>query len=103
MSQADLMVPKTHHSQADTAPTLRRLEKLHIPRRHPRASHQPRHAGTLAALVGTKVPADQAQDSLNLLPLLTGKGTFTQRPWMIQQAGSKKNESPKCASITSRT
>lgn len=45
---------------------------------------------TLAALVGTKVPEDQAQDSLNLLPLLTGKGEFKQRPWMIQQAGAKK-------------
>lgn len=45
---------------------------------------------TFAALVGTEVPANQAQDSLNLLPLLTGEGTFTQRPWMVQQAGSKK-------------
>ena len=45
---------------------------------------------TLAALVGTKVPADQAKDSLNLLPLLTGKGDFKKRPWMVQQAGSKK-------------
>ncbi|MGC6425686.1 MAG: sulfatase family protein [Akkermansiaceae bacterium] len=45
---------------------------------------------TLATLVGTKVPADQARDSLNLLPLLTGKGEFKQRPWIVQQAGSRK-------------
>ncbi|MEJ6562041.1 MAG: sulfatase-like hydrolase/transferase [Akkermansiaceae bacterium] len=45
---------------------------------------------TFAALLGIEIPADQAQDSLNLLPLLTGEGTFKQRPWMVQQAGSKK-------------
>ncbi|MGJ8697524.1 MAG: sulfatase family protein [Verrucomicrobiaceae bacterium] len=45
---------------------------------------------TFAALLGTKIPADQAQDSLNLLPLLTGKGHFKQRPWIVQQAGAKK-------------
>lgn len=60
----------------------------------PGVTHQPAinqdMLATLAALVGTKVPADQAQDSLNLLPLLTGKGEFKQRPWMVQQAGSKK-------------
>ena len=45
---------------------------------------------TLAALVGTKVPNDQAQDSNNLLPLLTGEGTFRQRDYLVQQAGAKK-------------
>jgi len=45
---------------------------------------------TLAALVGTEYPADQAQDSNNLLPLLLGKEGFRQREFMMQQAGSKK-------------
>ena len=45
---------------------------------------------TFAALVGTKIPVDQAQDSNNLLPLLTGEGTFKQRDFLVLQAGSKK-------------
>ncbi|MEM0925253.1 MAG: sulfatase/phosphatase domain-containing protein [Planctomycetota bacterium] len=44
---------------------------------------------TLASLVGTKVPAGQAMDSNNLLPLLTGNGTFRRRRAFIQQAGSR--------------
>ncbi len=45
---------------------------------------------TFAALVGTQIPEDQAQDSNNLLPLLTGKGEFRQRNFIVQQAGSRK-------------
>ncbi|MEQ8211357.1 MAG: arylsulfatase [Lacipirellulaceae bacterium] len=45
---------------------------------------------TFAALVGTHIPEGQAMDSNNLLPLLTGEGTFRQRDYFIQQAGSKK-------------
>lgn len=44
---------------------------------------------TLAALVGTEIPEGQALDSHNLLPLLTGTGTFRQREFFINQAGSK--------------
>ena len=44
---------------------------------------------TLAALVGTKIPEGQAMDSNNLLPLMTGEGTFRQREVFVQQAGSK--------------
>jgi arylsulfatase A-like enzyme len=43
---------------------------------------------TFAALVGTHVPEDQALDSNNLLPLLTGKGEFKQRKYLVQQAGA---------------
>ncbi len=43
---------------------------------------------TLAALVGTEIPDGQAMDSLNLLPLLTGQGTFVQRDYIMQQSGS---------------
>ncbi len=43
---------------------------------------------TFAALVGTKIPAGQAQDSNNLLPLLTGQGTFNPRSYWLHQAGS---------------
>lgn len=45
---------------------------------------------TFAALVGSHVPRGQTQDSNNLLPLLTGEGTFKQRDYIVQQAGSKK-------------
>jgi len=45
---------------------------------------------TLASLVGTSYPDDEAQDSNNLLPLLTGRGTFKQREYLMQQAGSQK-------------
>ncbi|MEM9235616.1 MAG: sulfatase-like hydrolase/transferase, partial [Verrucomicrobiota bacterium] len=45
---------------------------------------------TLAALVGTEIPEGQAQDSNNLLPLLTGEGEFHQRGTWINQAGSKQ-------------
>ncbi len=44
---------------------------------------------TLAALVGTSVPDDQAMDSLNLMPLLTGKGSFQKRDYMMLQGGSR--------------
>jgi arylsulfatase A-like enzyme len=44
---------------------------------------------TFAALVGTPIPEGQALDSNNLLPLLTGKGTFRQRDFFVQQAGSR--------------
>lgn len=43
---------------------------------------------TFAALVGTDIPEGQAMDSNNLLPLLTGKGEFKQRDYIILQAGS---------------
>lgn len=43
---------------------------------------------TFAALVGTKIPAGQAQDSNNLLPLLTGKGKFLARDYFLNQAGA---------------
>ncbi|TWU55591.1 sulfatase family protein [Rubripirellula reticaptiva] len=44
---------------------------------------------TMASLLDVKVPADQAKDSLNLLPLLTGNGEFKQREYIMMQAGSK--------------
>ncbi len=44
---------------------------------------------TFAALVGTKIPAGQAQDSNNLLPLLNGEGTFLPREYFANQAGSQ--------------
>lgn len=44
---------------------------------------------TFAALVGTPVPENQAKDSNNLLPLLTGKGPFKQRDFLVLQAGSQ--------------
>ncbi|QEG24252.1 sulfatase family protein [Mariniblastus fucicola] len=44
---------------------------------------------TFAALVGTEIPEGQAQDSNNLLPLLTGDGKFRPRSSWINQAGSK--------------
>ncbi|VGO19798.1 sulfatase family protein [Pontiella sulfatireligans] len=44
---------------------------------------------TFAALVGTQVPKDQAQDSNNLLPLLLGKNGFKQRNFIVMQAGSQ--------------
>ncbi len=45
---------------------------------------------TLAALVGTVIPEDQARDSNNLLPLLTGEGEFKSREMLVHQAGAKK-------------
>ena len=45
---------------------------------------------TFAALVGTTIPAGQAKDSLNLLPLLTGEGSFQPREYFVNQAGSKQ-------------
>ncbi|MDO7714498.1 MAG: sulfatase-like hydrolase/transferase, partial [Pirellulales bacterium] len=44
---------------------------------------------TLAALVGTHIPDNQAMDSNNLLPLFTGDGTFQKRDVFLQQAGSQ--------------
>lgn len=43
---------------------------------------------TFAALVGTELPAGQAQDSLNLLPLLIGEGQFQPREYFANQAGA---------------
>lgn len=43
---------------------------------------------TLAALTGISVPADQAMDSNNLLPLLTGEPGYRPRRRMLLQAGS---------------
>ena len=43
---------------------------------------------TFAALVGTEIPKGQAQDSNNILPLLTGQGTFQPRSYWLNQAGS---------------
>jgi len=45
---------------------------------------------TLAALVGTSIPDAQAQDSNNLLPLLTGEGEFKPREIIVHQAGAKR-------------
>ncbi len=45
---------------------------------------------TFAALVGTPVPAGQAQDSLNLLPLLLGDEGFRPRDVLVHQAGSRQ-------------
>ncbi len=45
---------------------------------------------TLAALVGTEIPTGQAQDSNNILPLLTGKGEFKPRSFWVNQAGSQR-------------
>jgi len=45
---------------------------------------------TFAALLESEIPLDEAQDSNNLLPLLTGKGTFKQRDFIAMQAGSQK-------------
>ncbi|TWT80775.1 Arylsulfatase precursor [Planctomycetes bacterium CA13] len=44
---------------------------------------------TMASLLKVKVPADQAMDSLNLLPLLTGEKGFQRREFIMMQAGSK--------------
>jgi len=60
----------------------------------PGVTHEPAlnqdFVATLAALVGTSIPDDQARDSNNLLPLLTGEGEFQQRAIVVQQAGSQK-------------
>jgi len=45
---------------------------------------------TFAALAGTEIPKGQAQDSNNLLPLLTGNGKFKRRTFWVNQAGSKR-------------
>ncbi len=45
---------------------------------------------TFAALVGTEIPAGQAQDSNNLLPLLLGQKDFQPREFFVNQAGSKQ-------------
>ncbi len=44
---------------------------------------------TFAALVGTKIPAGQAQDSNNVLPLFLGKKGFQPREYWANQAGAK--------------
>ena len=43
---------------------------------------------TMAALLKVDVPEDEAKDSLNLLPLLTGKKGFVQREHLTLQSGS---------------
>ncbi|MEO0793858.1 MAG: arylsulfatase [Verrucomicrobiota bacterium] len=45
---------------------------------------------TFAALVGTKIPAGQALDSNNLMPLFLGDDAFAQRDYFINQAGAKQ-------------
>ncbi len=45
---------------------------------------------TFAALVGTEIPKGQAQDSNNLLPLLTGKDGFKPREFWVNQAGANQ-------------
>ncbi|MFC0019395.1 sulfatase family protein [Roseibacillus persicicus] len=45
---------------------------------------------TCAALVGTGYPDNQAMDSNNLLPLLTGEGEYQPREFLMQQAGALK-------------
>ncbi|EMI52011.1 sulfatase family protein [Rhodopirellula sallentina] len=45
---------------------------------------------TFASLVGTEIPKGQAQDSNNLLPLLTGNGNFEKREYFINQAGANQ-------------
>jgi arylsulfatase A-like enzyme len=44
---------------------------------------------TLANLVGTTIPSDQAQDSNNMLPLLSGKGGYQSRESVLMQAGAQ--------------
>ncbi|TWT54939.1 Arylsulfatase precursor [Rubripirellula amarantea] len=44
---------------------------------------------TMASLLNVKVPADQAKDSLDLMPLLTGTGSFQPREYLMMQAGSQ--------------
>ncbi len=44
---------------------------------------------TMAALLKQDVPADEALDSLNLLPLLTGQAGFVARESLVLQAGSR--------------
>ncbi len=44
---------------------------------------------TIAAVAGTTVPAGQAMDSANLLPILTGSSTSLHRPALILQGGSR--------------
>lgn len=44
---------------------------------------------TMAALLHVNVPDDQAKDSLNLLPLLNGKGIYHRREYLMLQAGSQ--------------
>ncbi|TWT81550.1 Arylsulfatase [Planctomycetes bacterium CA13] len=45
---------------------------------------------TFAALVGAEIPAGQAQDSNNLLPLFTGQGKFQPREYWVNQAGANQ-------------
>lgn len=44
---------------------------------------------TMAALAGTRIPENQAMDSRNLMPLLTGTSGYKPRESMLLQAGSK--------------
>ena len=44
---------------------------------------------TMASLLKVDVPADQAKDSLDLMPLLTGEVGFQPREYLMMQAGSK--------------
>lgn len=43
---------------------------------------------TIAAIVGTKLPRDAAEDSFNMLPVLEGKATTQIRPYLLMQAFS---------------
>jgi arylsulfatase A-like enzyme len=41
---------------------------------------------TVAAITGTELPHDAAEDSFNMLPVLEGKATAPIRPYLITQA-----------------
>ncbi|MEN1677973.1 MAG: arylsulfatase [Planctomycetota bacterium] len=44
---------------------------------------------TMAGVLGTRLRPEQAKDSLNLLPLLTGEGTLGERPDLLLQGGNQ--------------
>ncbi|MEO1618101.1 MAG: sulfatase, partial [Planctomycetota bacterium] len=44
---------------------------------------------TLASVVGTTIPKEQALDSMNLLPLLMGRQSYNSRKYLLLQAGSR--------------
>jgi len=46
---------------------------------------------TIAAIVGTKLPDDAAEDSFNMLPVLLGQDSAPVRPYLLQQAAGGKH------------
>jgi len=46
---------------------------------------------TVAAITGTELPRDAAEDSFNLLPILEGKAATPIRPYLLMQAFGGKN------------